>query len=148
MRTCGICQIPGLLGIVLLWGPVCAADGFGGIQGWPPGSTASHNLIMSEQSPARWSYGITAADLTLGYDRPWQAGRLSLDPDLSAAYAIGGGINVALSPSTSLTSSLQFLWNKLDGGWRQAGHSRLPTSGLAGLNIRAVNLVIGVRAQF
>ncbi len=135
----------GVLGAVLLWASVCQARTWEGLSRWVPQNTASHKAIRADSDAPIWSYRITATDLALGYDRPWYAKTHTMDPDFSAAYAVGGGFNVLLSPATTLSTSLQFLWRKIDeNGQRAVSHS----SGLAGFNIRAVNLVIGIQARF
>lgn len=135
----------GVLGAIILWGPVCQGQILQNLAKWMPQPDTSDKLSVAGQDPKVFSYGLTAADLALGYDRPWQAKAHTMDPDFSAAYAVGGGVNVLLSPAMTLSTSLQFLWRKIDENGQQAvSHS----SGLAGLNIRAVNLVIGIQARF
>lgn len=135
----------GVLATVLLWGSVCQAQTWESLARLMPLNKASHKAMWTESDAPTWSYRMTAADLALGYDRPWQAKAYAMDPDFSAAYAVGGGINVLLNPATTLSTSLEFLWRKIDGNGPQTpSHS----SGLAGLNIRAVNLVIGIQARF
>jgi hypothetical protein len=88
---------------------------------------------------------MTASDRSLGFNRPWQAKTKTLDPDFSAAYAVGGGFNVALSPVTRLTTSLHFLWRKIDA---QGQLNAAGDTSLGAFNIRAINLMIGIQARF
>jgi hypothetical protein len=109
---------------------------------------ASHNPIVHGKTLPLWSYSILAMDHTRGYDKPWQAKTDSLDPDFSAAYAVGGGFKLFLNPTITFSTSLQFLWRKIDTGGQSSALVQTHTSRLAGLNIRAINLIIGVQARF
>lgn len=148
MRPFGFWSMLGVLGVVLLWGSVCQAQGGADLAGWLTVPGASRHSIVPGKTPPLWSYSMLAMDLTRGYDRPWQAKTESLDPDFSAAYAVGGGFKFFLSPTTTFSTSLRFLWRKIDTGGQSASLAQENTSRLGGLNIRAINLVIGVQTRF
>lgn len=145
MRSCSCRILFGVLLLGFLWGAVCQAQPSDAGSEWQPFKSTSHILTIPGGLPQFWSYSLAAVDKTLGYDRPWQAKTQILDPDFSAAYALGGGLNVALNPMTRLTTSLQFLWGKIDASGLRNADSR---SGLADLNIRAIHLTVGIQARF
>jgi len=148
MRPFKFGSMLGVLGTVLLWGSVCQAQGEADQGEWLSLPESSHNQIVPGKTPPLWSYSMLAMDLTRGYDRPWQAKTASLDPDFSAAYAVGGGFRFFLSPTTTFSTSLRFLWRKIDTGGQSASLAQTHTTRLGGFNIRAINLVIGLQTSF
>ena len=108
----------------------------------------SHPEPVLLHRPFTWTWRAIAADRSLGFDRPTGVTLKVLDPDYSAAYALGGGLDLSLNSTTVLTTSVQFLWTKIDRAWQRTSGSQPSSSDLSAFNIRAVNLVLGLTARF
>jgi hypothetical protein len=109
---------------------------------------SSHRSSILAQRPAHWSWRTIVLDKSLGFNRPGGATLRTLDPDFSAAYAVGGGFDWILNPQTALSTSVQFLWTKIDNAGQRIVGPHRGNSDLSEFNIRAVNLVIGLTTRF
>lgn len=148
MKRYGVLTVMGGLMFGLLWGPPCQAQSAGWAGDLFKGTSGSHKISALPGRSAPWAWRMVASDRGLGFNRPMHANVQWLDPDFSAVYAVGGGLDVAISPTAVFSTSVQFLWTKIDGAWRDVSDAHSAASDLTGFNIRAVNLVFGLRARF